>query len=263
MIDYTKMPGVNWSSIKHLFVSPKLYRYRTEHQEPETQAFVQGRLLHCAVFEPHRIDGLFAVYDDRRVGKAWDAWQEAHPGVATLKSHEMAPLMEAALEVRRHPVAADLLRGGRVEAPLAWVDEATGIACKGRLDFLRPASVVDLKSTRDVPTERNVSHAATRYLYHGQLAFYHDGAIAAKAIPPDAEPPWLISVQKEPPFDVACDQMNLTDLAAGRALYRELLVKLQACLGADYWPGVAPEARQLVLPDYAPGLYASTEEEVF
>lgn len=288
--DYAKMPGVNWSSLKYMATSPLLYRYRMDHPEEDKDAFVRGGGVHCGVLEPQHFNARYAVYDDKRDNRvaAWREWQEAHPGVRTFKSHELVDIVAACKAVHAHPVAArhlgvrkvdnvEVLHGaevfgpagdllgyvldnGRVEAPIKWVDPDTGMQCKGRTDFIRPRGVTDLKSAREV-AKREFERAMAKYLYHGQLSWYHHGAIFAGLIPPDSPPPFVVAVQAVAPYDVAVYQMNIIDLAAGRALGIELMQKLMACTESNYWPGVQPELEQLQLPAWAPGL--AEEGEAF
>ncbi len=290
MTDYGAMAGVNWSSLKHIHTSPLLYRWRLDHPQPTTDTFVRGGAIHCGVLEPHRFASRYAVYDDKRDDRvaAWRDWQAAHPGVQTFKSHELRNVIASTLAVHQHKTARRLLgsrrvenvdeslllqnaevlspgwelrryevSGGRVEAPTTWVDPDTGLVCKGRFDFIRPTCVLDLKSTTD-PEPIEFGKAAARYLYHGQLAWYHFGAIAARLIPKDAEPPYVVAVQSSEPYDVVCYQMNWMDLGAGRELCLRLMERLQTCIESDYWPGIADGLEQLQLPSWAPGL--ATEE---
>lgn len=259
--NYAAMSGINWSALKYLATSPLLYRWRCDHPQKSTSAMVIGAAIHCATLEPEHFDERYAVYDDTRRGKAWDAFREDHPGVLTFKSRELVDILAAAVAVRGHAVASRLLDGGRVEEPLRWVDPDTGLECKGRVDFIAPAGVVDLKSCAD-PAPRVFAAQAARLLYHGQLAWYHHGAITARLIPADAAPPRCIAVQSEEPYDVACYQLSTGELDAGRALCIELQDLLGACIAADYWPGVAPELMPLQLPRWTRGL-ATGEEEGF
>jgi hypothetical protein len=45
-----------------------------------------------------------------------------------------------------HPIAGRLLRGGQAEKTLIWRDEATGVLCRAKADYLRPDGIVDVKT---------------------------------------------------------------------------------------------------------------------
>lgn len=258
---YTAIPALNWSGLKHLHTSPLLYKYRQEHPEPDKAAWVIGRAIHCGILEPERFDERYAVYEGPRRGKAWDAWQAEHPGVQSLKPDEATVAEACGAAVRAHHVASETLRGGRVEELLTWTDPESGLACKGRLDYLTPTRLVDLKTTRRAIPMWFLRDCA-EFLYHGQLAYYHDGAIAAGAIPPDARLPIVLAVQTCEPYDCAVYEVAEATLGAGRTLYRGLITRLLECQAADWWPGIAPAVLPLELPPWAAGMNPPAEEEV-
>jgi exodeoxyribonuclease VIII len=257
-VTYDEIKAINWSSLKHLAISPLLYRWRLEHPEPRKPAFIFGGAVHCAILEPEKFDERYAVFDGIRRGKAWEDWLAIHPGVESLKPDELDAIRSIAAAVLGHRVAAGLLRGGRREEAVTWTDEETGLACKGRLDYLRPDFVIDLKTTRD-PAPSRFERASASYGYAGQVAFYHDGAARQRLIPGDV-PPYLIAPQTSEPYDVAVFQLAPETLEAGRRQYRTLLRRLALCIEADYWPGVAPDLVPLSLPPWAEGQGSATEE---
>ena len=258
---YDSIRAINWSSLKHLAVSPLLYRWMIDHPAPRKPAYVVGSAIHCAILEPGKFDSRYAVYDGTRRGKAWDEWQEEHPGVESLKPDEMARVMMCADAVRAHKVASRMIDGCRVEEVTTWTDPKTGLACKGRIDAISPTRVVDLKSARDVSREA-FTRASCRYLYHGQLAMYQDGAIAAGKIEASAtEEPIIIAIQSDAPYDVSVFQLAPETLAAGRALYRGLIWRLEQCTAANLWPGVCPDLEDLGIPPWAESAGVSTVED--
>jgi exodeoxyribonuclease VIII len=262
MSDYDSIKAMNWSSLKHLAVSPLLYRWRVEHPQPPKAAYTIGGAIHCRILEPEKFDRRYAVYDGTRRGAAWDAWQEDHPGVESLKPAELAHVENVGRSVLINRDATQLLKGGLAEETLSWQDAGTGLACKGRLDYLRPAGLLDLKSAREVDPW-NFTRASGRYMYHGQVAWYHDGAIAAGRLPADAERPYILAVQSVEPYDCAVYQLSALALATGRQLYQDLLRRFVECTAADWWPGCATGVQPLEVPEWAPGAQVSTEETEF
>ena len=249
---YSAIKALNWSTLRNMAVSPLLYKYRLARPQPRTATLTVGTAIHCALLEPDKFAGT-------RRGKAWDEWQEEHPGVESLKPAEAERVRLSAAAVRGHRVASRLLDGCRVEESTTWTDPDTGLACKGRLDAIAPHYVVDLKSTRD-PSPRAFERSASDMLYHGQLGFYADGAVVSGKVTGCA-PPYIIAVQSAEPYDCAVYQLTPETLAAGRALYRSLMRRLQQCIEADFWPGVCPDLEQLELPPWAQGQTVSTEDE--
>ena len=160
--------------------------------------------------------------------------------------------MDQALGIRdavhRNRDAHRLLTGGRSEETITWMDPS-GIQCKARLDYVRPDGVVELKSTRDIG-EREFIKQACQLLYHGQGAFYHDGAAESRATVP-IEYPYIIAVEKEPPHDCGVYQLTPEWMEAGRGLYQHLLQQYSDCLAADWWPGKVPSIARPGLPSWA------------
>lgn len=259
--EYEAIKAINWSSLKHIGTSPLEYRWRLAHPEPRKPAFVFGGAVHCAVLEPEKFDSRYAVYDGIRRGKDWEAWKAIHPGVESLKPDEYDRVQEIAVALRFDGLAAKLLAGGRCEEALTWSDDDTGLACKGRVDYIRPDCVIDLKTTRD-PAPRKFERAAASYGYAGQVAFYHDGATARHLID-GRTMPFIVSVQTKAPYDVVSYQLDAEALDIGRAQYKSLLRQLVDCTAADYWPGVAPELQKLRLPHWAAGQQIEQESEDF
>ena len=257
--DYLAIDAMNWSTLRHLATSAKLLRWRVDHPREDTEALEIGRAAHCAILEPARWTLAYVARPDFGDGRtkaakeAKAAWlAELAPGIETLDAEEHALIERMARSVREHPEASRLLRAGRAEEIVTWTDAATGLACKARIDWLAPGYVVDLKSTRR-DTVRSLTHDIASLLYHGQLAFYHDGARAAGLIPDDADGPFVVAVQKSEPYDVVPARLGLEGLDRGRALYRTLLERYAACRAADWWPGIASEVITLRLPTWAAG----------
>ena len=260
MSAYESIQAINWSSLKHLATSPLLYRWRVDHPEPPKPAYILGSAIHCLLLEPADFPSRFAEFAGTRRGRDWDEWQRDHPGRQSLKPDEFQQVERTVAAVRAHRGAMAILDGCRHEEPLTWVEPQTGLACKGRLDALNANYVVDLKSARDVEPEL-FTRASARYLYHGQLAWYHDGAVAAGRLAADAQPPYLIAVQSDGPHDVVVWRIPPAVLDRGRALYRRLLSRWRSCTEADWWPGCAPDVQTLTLPLWSSGATTTNEEE--
>jgi exodeoxyribonuclease VIII len=180
-------------------------------------------------------------------------------GVEVLPADDHALATRCAEAVRSHPVAADMLSGGRAEEIVTWTDDEFGIPCKARMDFITPRFVLDLKSSR-ADSLRAISREFAGRMYHGQLAMYHDGAVAARAINGD-DTPRAIVVQTVEPYDVVPARLMRGDLDRGRSLYRSLMRQYVECQAAGWWPGLAPGLVDLDLPAWAPGGDAETEVE--
>lgn len=278
--DYLKLPGVNWSTLSLLSaVSPKWLRYRSAHPREDSPALLLGRAIHCCALEPERWARDYAPRDTppkprkpRRPAATsshvarnnyasaialyettYAAWEAEHGGDEALTADQHALAERCAAAITAHPRAMEVLAHTRREEPFQWVDEETGIACKARGDALAREHITDLKSTRR-QTLRAFYRDAGEWLYHGQLAYNHDGAQAAGRLSPIAHRPYMVAVQTVEPYDCAVIQLSPPDMAAGRALYRDALRRYAGCVAADWWPGIAPEVVQSELPPWAPGM---------
>lgn len=255
--EYLEIDAVNWSTLKEMRRSALHYRYGVEVPREDTVRFALGRGAHTAILEPDRFPLDYAVFDgERRAGKAWDAFKEAHASRTILKAEEYAKCLAMRDAVRRHPVAAPYLERGRAEVSLTWTDPATGLPCKGRLDWesISKRAIVDIKTTSTVDARRFGALAA-RMGYHCQLAFYADGWAAALG---DTPPVVIIAVEADPPHDVGVFVVDADALYAGSEECAELLAKVAACRRTGQWHGRYTEEQVLRLPAW---VFADDEDD--
>jgi exodeoxyribonuclease VIII len=245
---YDALPGVRWSRLKAMRISPLAYRHGMLVEREDTPSLRFGRAVHCRVLEPDAWASRYAVWDGHRRGKAWEQWEAEHAGFEILTAAEHERARACADAVIAHPVARRHLHDGIRERALSWTDEETGLPCKARVDSVN-GHLLELKTAADIDPRRFAA-AAYRYGYHGQLAFYGDGLIASGfALESD---PALVCVESVPPHDVIVYAIDSGLLELGREYYRSCLRRLAECLASDEWPGLAPTGEMaLILPDWA------------
>lgn len=246
---YRDLPGVNWSTLKHMARSPLHYNAAaTGALVKDTPAMAFGRAVHTAVLEPDMFPRSYVVWDGGiRRGAVWESFRAANEAKEIVSAADYERALALRDAVRGHGVAGPLLDNGVAERVLMWIDEQTGITCKARLDWVSDA-LVDLKTTTDVD-ERVFGQHAARLGYHGQLAFYRRGLVANGY--PETTPVRLIAVESDEPHDVAVYELDDDVLWAGDALVDRLLEELEACMAQNTWPGRYPETTRLVLPSWA------------
>lgn len=256
-MSYADIDALNWSSLKHLATSPRLFHWRRERPQEDSRSMLLGRAIHAAVLEPEHFAYAYACAPDFGDGRTKEAkaakaaWlADLRPGCEVLDADDYQLATRVATSVAAHRAASDALRGA-VEQTITWVDEETRLECKARLDVIALGHVCDLKSTR-VGTIAQFSREVAQRLYHGQLAWYVDGAIAAGRLPRDAHAV-LVAAQTTEPYDVAALRLSADALARGRALYRQLLRRYVECVETERWPGIADEVVELDLPTWAAG----------
>lgn len=256
---YDAIDAVNWSSLVHLATSARLLEWRRTHPREETTALRVGTAVHCAILEPERFPRAYITRPDLGDGRTkagkirraqWNA--ERDPNAIVLDADEYELVTRCAESARAHPAVRDALRGGCAEEVITWTDEETGLACKGRLDYLTPTHIVDLKSTRAETVDGFAREIAGR-LYHGQLGFYLDGATAARRIHASASQVLIIGLQTVEPYDVIPARLGSEWIERGRPLYRGLLRRYADCQAAGWWPGLAPGVVDLRVPPWAAG----------
>ena len=246
--DYCALPGVNWSRLKWMDVSP--LHYQTA-RTGETDPMRLGRAAHSLTFEPDTFDALYTVWPDARNSNAWKAFKAANEHLTILTTAQLERAQGMAAAVARSPAAMRYLNPrGKAEQTLVWTDESTGLVCKARADFLSHwCAVVDLKSAADL-SPRGFQSRAFKLGYHCQLAHYRAGAIASGiwAREPDCV---IIAVESTAPYDVGVFRMDSESLAFGAAKVAELLAKVRACTDSGVWPGRYPEEQCYELPEWA------------
>lgn len=177
-------------------------------------------------------------------------------GKVPLLTTEREQVEAMAAAVRANLIAAALFDRdhGRPEVSLFWVDEATGVKCKARLDWLpdkqegRRLLVPDLKTAVSAEPDEFARNAA-RFGYVDQHVHYCDGI---RQLGLDADPAFLfVVVEKEAPHVVTVGQFIRKDdlelstarVDHARRLYRE-------CIETDTWPGYTTGIAELTLPNW-------------
>lgn len=250
-VPYEDVAAVNWSTLVHMRQSPAHYANALQHRRQDTPAFALGRAVHALVLEPHSFDQLFTVWADSRRTKAWKDFA-AEEQRTILRTDDMDRARAIAAAVAVNPLAAEWLsRPGLREQEVYWVDTATQLPCKARLDYLCPERrwLADLKTCRSTDHRRFAAAAAT-YGYHGQLAHYAAAVRGVLGWAPARVA--IIAVESDPPHDVVVYELDVEGaLAAGEELRRALLERVAECMAAGSWPGRYDEPQVLELPAWA------------
>lgn len=250
---YRDLSFENYHAIKAMshsvlegFVPPRTPAHGRElmlHPREQTADLAIGYGGHVCILEPERFELEYVVAPkfDRRTtaGKAgWAEFEAANRGKALLAADEHARLLAMRAAVLAHPTARELLQSpGANELSLIWPDESTGLLCKGRLDHVGPLGgdmwVVDLKTARSA-AERAFQRDAGAYGYFRQLSFYRDGLNALRPHPRRCA---LVVVEKEPPYCVACYELDERALEQGARENRTALDKFAECQESGVFHG--------------------------
>jgi exodeoxyribonuclease VIII len=208
--------------------------------QKETPALIIGSAVHCAVLEPKEFGKRYAVgprVDKRtKAGKEeWEQFLQTSAGYIQLDS-ETATLCERIMEaVRAFPASKYFLKEGTAEQTITWTDEAIGVDCKARLDWLTPDNIiVDLKTTDDA-SPRGFAQSVRKYRYDVQAAFYSDGL--EQATGRTCEGFFFIAVEKSAPFLCAVYYISADDIQEAREKYQKNLLTYRMCKESGIWNG--------------------------
>lgn len=245
---YVALPGLNWSSLRHMMRSPAHFAAERVKRPPtDTDDFRLGRAVHAAVLEPETFDSDFITWTgERRSGNEWKAFSASHVGRTVLTMQQTLTANVLAQSVRSSKAAMRYLASGAAELSMEW---NSGVACKGRIDWLSASSpaIVDVKTTKDASPESFFA-SAWRLGYHGQFAWYVDGY---ERVTGQRLPFVVIAVEKTHPYVVQVYRVSEAYLELGRELYASLLDRLRACQRDGVWPGYSDEELDLCPPRWA------------
>lgn len=255
--EYERLPGWRWGQIRLLHDgSPRHVKHAVDtgssgDRDDDTPSRAWLRAVHALVFEPQNFRRDFSVFDGRRTGKLYDAHLLCNPGASILNPREHRSAVATAEAIKTNPAVAPLLAAGDGEVSITWTDRATGLPCKGRLDWLGPLGVVDLK-TLGTTNERQVASIVASRLYHGQLGHYAEGL---RALGIDVPGFYLVAAEGKGAQDVAAYRLGDSPpdgaLHRGRELRADLMRALAECVEADRWPGRHESVESLELPAWA------------
>jgi hypothetical protein len=235
-LNYDRIAGHNFSTLKFADKSPRHYRHRLTSPPEEKLWMRRGTAAHTAVLEPDRFLSDYAMFDGKtRRGKAWDAFCTENEGKQIITRAEHLLAMGVRDSVRGDEVAGPYFRDGFAEVTIIWTDEETGLLCRCRCDWLSPGDyLIDLKGSGDV-RPRWFGRTGGRMLYHAQAAFYHDGYKAVTGRAPSAK---LVAVEPTAPHDVVVYRVLAEQIDAGRQRYREWLIAVAEAERTGRYPGI-------------------------
>jgi hypothetical protein len=203
-----------------------------------------GRVADYATLEPEKLATHVAVWDGRRAGNAYEAFCLEHRGKDIIKREAYEIAMMIAESARK--AGGKMLTGGAAQIVLQWTDAETGLALKGRLDYLsRGYGVLDLKTTADASALAFGRRAASLQ-YPVQAAMYTDGAEANGY---GVLPYTILAVESRAPFAATTYVVTPDHLDQGRETYRGWLQTVKECQERGEWPAYPPGV--LSLPKWA------------
>ena len=226
-----------------------------------SKALLFGTAVHSAVLEPSDFAKKYLLFPTKaanpsRSSKAFKTFEEDHPSARILMPEEAARVQSAATRISATTVIrsnagsftmADLVQLGVKERNIYWIDDATGVTCKARLDLTVENIVLDVKTAEDARYDR-FKYDAAKYGYHIQAAFYMAGF--AKFMQRGRPIIMMFAVvESAAPHATAvyqADKETFWEFGAKRVA--ELLPIYKQCMATQIWPAYAPETQLLKLP---------------
>ena len=226
---------LSYSGAKTLLVSPARFAWEREHGRPSKRAYDLGSLVHTLILGSK--DDRITVVDayDWRTKAAQAAKTEAYAaGRIPVHRGDLLAASTVAAAVRRHPLASAILREGRSEVSLYWVDTATGVTCRGRIDWLSPLAIVDVKTVSSYGgcEPAAFARAAAGFDYPMQAAAYTEGYEAVTGRLLDFV---TIAVEMEPPHFVSVTRYPASAVAAGAEKWHRALAVYAARESSGEW----------------------------
>lgn len=256
--EYLKVRALSNSGLKLLQKSPRHYAASWDPERPDSEpsaALRRGSLLHTMVLEPHAFRDRYRVKPAGMnfATKAGAAWRDETPnGVEIVSESEHKAATRQARNLRQLPEISALLGAGQAEVSFFWIDQATGVHCKGRADwvFRTNAGVVllDLKTTEDATPEA-FGRSCARYGYHRQAAWYCDGWNQATG---DTVLGFVFgAVESAWPHDAVPYMLDEEAMSSARVQIDELLALYAECERLGEWPGISDRITTLSMPAWA------------
>jgi exodeoxyribonuclease VIII len=236
---------VSPSRAKSALVSALQYKYDCDHPSEPTREMDFGTLAHAMFLEPDSLPIKFAVWTGgRRFGNVWNQFEQANADKNILTAAEYRTAIKVRDALHNHPAVAQLVKDdGYREVVVRWQDKATGLECRGRIDYYRQCDLVDLKTIQSV-TDRAIVSNCLRYNYPMSMAAYHSGL---QHLGFDSEPS-LIFVSSKPPHDVNVKVVEADELEFGYRKWRKALSVIAKARETNHYPGISDEIKPLILP---------------
>lgn len=248
------------SGAKVLLRNPARFHYEREHPKPSTDAMDLGSVAHHLILKRGGDLLIVDAYDWKAPANQKARKDARARGVVCIHRGEFLAAVRMARAVLNHewsldgePVGklgATLFAKGKPEVSLYWTDEPTGVTCRGRIDWLHPGAIVDVKTARDA-SPYGFAKACADYGYRESAAHYTNGveALTGKRLPF-----WLVVVETAAPHMVAMYRFDERDLAYGDEQMRAALDTFAHCESTGEWPGYPNDIQTLEMPRWASAL---------
>ncbi|MGI9273845.1 MAG: PD-(D/E)XK nuclease-like domain-containing protein [Endozoicomonas sp.] len=166
-----------------------------------------------------------------------------------LSENDMDLCQGVMASVSSHSKASKAFSKGVAERSIYWQDEATGLLCRGRMDYYREdlGIVFDLKSCVDARYDK-FQKDIPKYHYHQKASWYLDGC-RALGLPANGFA-WL-AIEKEAPYAIGLYMASKEMLAQGRTEMEVMKLQFAECQASGIWSAYTDEFTTIELPPWA------------
>ena len=257
--DYWDDPAVSSSTLKKFLQlpTPAHVKHAIDNPSADTEALILGRLLHCILLEPDRLDSYFVIeraklWEKTKLGKnggskeAWDALKaEAEALLVPLIPHEMWVKAEA---MAANIQALDLWQGiaKHGEKEISVFGEIQKQKVKARYDVLYGSAIFDIKSTRYGLTDQEIAKVIADNKYHLSASMY---LAVGKAAGLTVDRFVWFFVENTAPFLCRPVEATPTMLKTGEKEFLYCLSKYKQGM-EGYWPGYDRDSAYIDLPQW-------------
>jgi hypothetical protein len=256
---YHSQAGLSSTGAKKILQSPAHYQDYISRPQATKDAYDLGSACHARVLG---VGAQVEVYPEDVLAKngstntnAAREFEDAcrAEGKIPLKRVQFNVVNKMAEAVLQNDTARALVEGGRPEVSMFTTDPETGVALRGRLDYLRPGkTIADLKTTSGEASEAGFSKSVFNFGYHVQYALYEHiyELITGEQLP------WLwVVVETDAPYLASVFALGEDEQRMGRDEARRAINLYAECLETNRWPGYQHSTRgpigMVKAPQYA------------
>lgn len=263
--DYCEWDAVNHSKLQRIDKSP--LHCKVIPSLEKSPAIRLGQLVHAGKLEPDSVDARYAVMPqfelspENTTGKGEPSTSTATTYVKNKRSifEEVSKQLgkiivsqsqydqfnECMSAMLQNQYVTDHVNAGQSEVSIVWIDEATGLLCKARLDSVSDV-IIDLKTSRDDgdrPLPESFDWSLWTYNYYSQAAYYREGWYQVTG---EMLPFVFAVVSTTPPIQCIAAPVGEMTLSLGSQTNARRLKRYAECKESGVWPGyVSPDLFEL------------------
>ena len=187
--DYLQIRAFSKSDIKHLNKSQNHFKIEKEKPKEVKEAFIIGDICDILLTDNKSLGNeyhmlpQFVEYQGRKI--AWNGTlktckkikeeaENKYPNKIIIPYSWYEEAYNCAEALKNFDMAIEPMQNAIYQETIVWIDEETGVKCKGRLDFRNDYCTTDIKTTKDA-SEKAFQNDLVKLDYGCQGAMYQYG----------------------------------------------------------------------------------------